>query len=58
MDDGESLANIIGKVALLPLKYLGLPFGAPYKLTSIWSNIVEKMERRLAGWKVGRDSIY
>jgi hypothetical protein len=33
------------------MKYLGLPLGAPYKSTAIWNGIVEKMERRLAGWK-------
>jgi hypothetical protein len=33
------------------MKYLGLPLGAPYKLTVIWNGIFENMERRLAGWK-------
>ncbi len=52
MDDVESSASIIGcRVALLPVKYLGLSLGAPYKSTSLWSGIIEKMERRLAGWK-------
>jgi len=52
VDGVESLASIMGcGVALLPLKYLGLPLGAPYKSTSIWISIVENMERRLAGWK-------
>jgi hypothetical protein len=50
--DVESLANIFGcRVAMLPIKYLGLPLGASYKSTSIWSSIVEKMERCLTGWK-------
>jgi hypothetical protein len=39
------------RVARLPMKYLGLPLGAPYKSTAIWNGIVEKMERRLVGWK-------
>lgn len=33
------------------MKYLGLPLGAKFKERSIWSPILEKMERRLAGWK-------
>ena len=35
----------------LPLRYLGLPLGAKFKELSIWNPILEKMERRLAGWK-------
>jgi hypothetical protein len=35
----------------LPLTYLGLPLGASYKFVSIWNGVIEKMERRLAGWK-------
>lgn len=46
------LANILGcKVASLPLKYLGLPLGAPHKSLSIWDGVIEKIGRRLAGWK-------
>ena len=33
------------------MKYLGLPLGAKFKYKSIWNPILEKMERRLAGWK-------
>jgi hypothetical protein len=33
------------------MKYLGLPFGAPYKSSTIWNGIVENMETKLAGWK-------
>jgi len=29
---------------------LGLPLRAPYK-SYIWDGIIEKMEKRLAGWK-------
>jgi hypothetical protein len=28
-----------------------LSLGASYKSVSIWNGVVEKMERRLAGWK-------
>ena len=48
----EVLAGILGyKCALLPMKYLGLPLGAKFKETTIWNPIIEKMEKRLAGWK-------
>ena len=33
------------------MKYLGLPLGAKFKDKTIWNPILEKMERRLAGWK-------
>ena len=39
------------KTSSLPLKYLGLPLGAKYNAKAIWNPIVEKMERRVAGWK-------
>jgi len=46
------LANLLGcRVASLPMTYLGLQLGASYKSTSIWNGVIEKMERRLAGWK-------
>ena len=50
--DVEGLASIFGcRVASLPMKYLGLLTGASYKATSIWNDIIEKMEWWLAGWK-------
>ena len=33
------------------IKYLGLPLGANVRDRSIWNPIIEKVERRLAGWK-------
>jgi hypothetical protein len=46
------LATILGcHCASLPLNYLGLPLGAKFKETTIWNPIIERMERRLAGWK-------
>ena len=33
------------------MKYLGLPLGAKFKDKTIWNPILEKTERRLAGWK-------
>ena len=48
----DYLASILGcEVASLPLKYLGLPLGAPNNASHIWDDILEKMESRLAGWK-------
>ncbi len=44
------LASILGcRVAALPLTYLGLPFGASFKKKTIWTGVVEKMKKRLAG---------
>ena len=31
--------------------YLGMPLGATYRAVLIWNPILEKMERKLAGWK-------
>ena len=48
----EVLAGILGcKTHSLPMTYLGLPLGAKYKAKAIWNSILEKPERRLAGWK-------
>ena len=46
------LAAILGcKTVQLPISYLGLPLGAKFKSKSIWDPILEKMERKLAGWQ-------
>uniref|UniRef100_A0A7N2KWC1 K Homology domain-containing protein n=1 Tax=Quercus lobata TaxID=97700 RepID=A0A7N2KWC1_QUELO len=48
----DLLLNVLGcKQDTLPMKYLGLPLGAKFKDKTIWNPILEKMERRLAGWK-------
>ncbi|XP_030958853.1 uncharacterized protein LOC115980776 [Quercus lobata] len=48
----HELVEILGcRESALPLKYLGLPLGASFKDKMIWNPILEKMERRLAGWK-------
>jgi len=52
VEDVDRLAHLLGcRVASFPLTYLGLPLGASYKSVSIWNGVIEKMERRLAGWK-------
>ena len=33
------------------MKYLGMPLGTMYKTTSIWNPILERMEKKLSGWK-------
>ena len=48
----EDLVGLLGcGQSSLPLKYLGLPLGAKFKDLSVWNPILERMERRLAGWK-------
>ncbi len=48
----ENLAAILGcKMVQLPITYLGLPLGVNFKSKSIWDPIIEKMERKLAGWQ-------
>ena len=52
VDDVHALAEILGcKVGKLPMFYLGMPLGASHNSPSIWNPILEKLERRLAGWK-------
>ena len=49
------IANMVNVLACkqgsFPMKYLGLPLGANVRDSSIWNPIIEKVERRLAGWK-------
>ncbi|KAG7950083.1 hypothetical protein I3843_13G094100 [Carya illinoinensis] len=46
------LARTLGcKIASFPLTYLGLPLGSASRASSIWDTVIEKIERRLAGWK-------
>ena len=53
MPNMEELVEILGcRQPWLPLKYLGLPLGATHKEETIWNPMLEKMERRLAGWKM------
>ena len=35
----------------LPMIYLGMPLGTSYKTASIWNPILERMEKKLTGWK-------
>ena len=48
----EMLVDVLGcKQGSLSMKYLGLPLGAKWKDRAVWIPIIEKVERRLAGWK-------
>ena len=48
----DLLLLVLGcKQGSLRMKYLGLPLGAKFKDKTTWNPILEKMERRLAGWK-------
>ena len=48
----QVLADILCcRIGSLPMNYLGMPLGSSFKSTLIWNPIIEKIERRLAGWK-------
>jgi hypothetical protein len=52
VDNMDDLAGILGcGVSSLPLKYFGLPLGAPFKAKSNWDEVVCKIEKRLISWK-------
>ena len=47
-----ALADLLScRVGSLPMKYLGMPLGTSFKTVSIWNPILEKMEKKLSGWK-------
>jgi hypothetical protein len=51
-DGLSALADLLYcHIGSLPLQYLGMPLGASYKALAIWNPIIEKNDRRLAGWK-------
>ena len=48
----HALAKILGcRVGSLPMTYLGMPLGMSHKSSPIWNPILEKIERKLTGWK-------
>ena len=48
----DALANFLQcRVGSLPMKYLGMPLGTLFKIASIRNTILEKMEKKLSGWK-------
>jgi hypothetical protein len=49
----DGLTSIMGYgVSYLPLKYLGLLLETSFKAKSIWDGVIEKIECRLASWKM------
>ena len=47
------LAEILGcRIGSLSMTYLGMPLGASHKSPIVWNPILEKIERKLAGWKM------
>ena len=45
-------AKILGcRIGSLPMTQLGMPLGASHKSPTVWNHILEKIERKLAGWK-------
>ena len=52
VDGLDDLAELLYcRTGCLPLQYLGMPLGSSYKSVDVWNPILEKIERRLAGWK-------
>ena len=52
MNNVVALANILQcRVGRLPMKYLGVSLGTSFKSATIWNPILEKMEKKLFGWK-------
>ncbi|XP_026410996.1 uncharacterized protein LOC113306253 [Papaver somniferum] len=48
----SSLALELGcKVEKLPIKYLGLPIGVTSRCASVWDEVIQRMEDKLATWK-------
>ena len=48
----QVLAEILGcRIGALPMTFLGMPLGASHKSPTLWNPILEKIERKLAGWK-------
>uniref|UniRef100_A0A2N9ELX8 Reverse transcriptase domain-containing protein n=1 Tax=Fagus sylvatica TaxID=28930 RepID=A0A2N9ELX8_FAGSY len=59
VDNMPYLADLLCcRIGALPMLYLGMPLGAPYKGLSVWNSglsvwnsVLEKIERRLASWQ-------
>lgn len=52
VDNIDDLTLELGwKVNGLPCRYLGLPFGAPFKSIAVWDGVEERFCKRLTMWK-------
>ena len=48
----QTLANILQcRVGSVPMTCLVMSLGTSYKTASIWNPILERMEKKLSGWK-------
>nr|XP_033516407.1 uncharacterized protein LOC117280772 [Nicotiana tomentosiformis] len=48
----DALSHVLRcKVGSLPTTYLGIPLGASHKDTIVWNQMIERVEKRLAGWQ-------
>lgn len=47
----QLVANLECRQRNLPSTYLGLPLGASYKKKEVWSPLIDRMKKRLNGWK-------
>jgi hypothetical protein len=53
LDNVGQLAGLLGcGPGEVPLKYLGLPLRASFKLKAMWAGLEDLMSRRLALWKM------
>ena len=53
LGDVDRFAGLLGcGTGNLPLKYLGLPLGASFKLKTMWVELEELMAPQLAPWKM------
>lgn len=44
-------ADLGCQVGFLPIRYLGLALGTSFKNRSTWHPMIDKMRKKLAGWK-------
>jgi hypothetical protein len=53
VENVDGLAGVLDwRVSSFPMKYLGLPLETSFKAKSIWNGVIEKIEQRLASWKM------
>ncbi|XP_075104397.1 uncharacterized protein LOC142178543 [Nicotiana tabacum] len=48
----DALSDVLGfKMGSLPTTYLGLPLGSSHKEIAVWNPVIERVEKKLAGWQ-------
>ncbi|XP_026400011.1 uncharacterized protein LOC113295893 [Papaver somniferum] len=48
---GDLAMELGFKIEKLPIKYLALPLGATFRCASVWDDVIQRMEVKLATWK-------